>query len=81
MRIAEHSSPANTMVKGHSSSMPFSPLLVHCKENLGLDIPNVLPSNNTNCKDVSLFLGQFFSQFVIQGLSMVLYFLHKSGHD
>lgn len=42
----EHRSPANTLVKGHYSSMPFPPRLVRCKERLGPDIPNVLPSDN-----------------------------------
>jgi len=64
MMNAEHSSPANTLMKGHSSFMPFFPLLVHCKERLGLDIPNVLPSDNTNGTDLPLFLGRFLLSLI-----------------
>lgn len=67
MMNAEHSCPANKLVKSHSSSMPFFLLLVHCKENLGLDIPDVLSSNNTNGKDVPLFLGQFLLSLLYEG--------------
>lgn len=45
----------------------FFLLLVRCKENLGLDIPDVLSSNNTNGKDVPLFLGQFLLSLLYEG--------------
>lgn len=45
----------------------FFLLLVHCKENLGPDISDVFSSNNTNGKDVPLFLGQFLLSLLYEG--------------